>query len=356
MKPDFNNCILNVVSSIMNKYEVNSKYITNKIVDEKIKNAKHVFLVVLDGLGRNIIEKHLTTDSFIRSNMKDYITSVYPPTTVAATSAICSGMSPGESGWLGWHQYFDEIRQDVVLFKNITTYTNIPLTINVADTYIHYTPIISKFKNVKTFELYPSFKENGFRTFKAMGKEMVNISKLDEPTYAYCYWNNPDYLMHECGTSSPKVRKVVKQLDKTLAKTFKNVGKDTTIIIMADHGVVDTTDLFLTDYPDLYNTLIRKPSIEARTVAFKVKDHETFKTLFKKYFGNWFKLYETSEFLKEGYLGNEYTKATRFLFDYVAVAIDKYNIALERDEFIMKAHHAGDTVDEMIVPLSIVTK
>ena len=40
MKPNFNNCILNVVSSIMNKYEVNSKYITNKIVEEKIKNAK----------------------------------------------------------------------------------------------------------------------------------------------------------------------------------------------------------------------------------------------------------------------------------------------------------------------------
>lgn len=356
MKPNFDNCILNVVSSIMKKYQLSSKYITNQIVDEKIKNAKHVFLILLDGLGKNIVEKHLSVDSFIRSNMKDYITSVYPPTTVAATSAICSGKSPGETGILGWHQYFEEIRQDVVLFKNVTTYTNYPLTINVFNTYLHYIPIIKRFKNVKTFELYPSFKENGFRTFKSMSKEIVNISKLPDATYTYCYWNNPDYLMHELGTNDPKIKKVIKQIDRLLAKAFKNAGDDTVFIIIADHGVVDTVDLFLTDYPDLYSTLIRKPSIEARTIAFKVKDHDKFKLLFENYFGKWFTLYETTQFLEAGYLGNEYTAAQKFLFDYVAVATDKYNIALERDDFIMKAHHAGDTEDEMIVPLSIASK
>ena len=102
----------------MKKYKVKSNYQSIVEVDNIIKNSKHVFFVILDGLGKNIIEQNLSKDSFIRKNITKWITSVYPPTTVAATTAAQSGISPGQSGWIGWHQYFNEIKNDVVLFKN----------------------------------------------------------------------------------------------------------------------------------------------------------------------------------------------------------------------------------------------
>ena len=69
MKPDFNNCILNVTASIMKKYQVKSKFSTISIIDEKIMNSKHIFLIILDGLGKNIIENNLDENSFIKKNI-----------------------------------------------------------------------------------------------------------------------------------------------------------------------------------------------------------------------------------------------------------------------------------------------
>ena len=73
MKVDYDNCILNVTASIMKKFKVSSNHKSLVPVDVMIKDAKHIFFVVLDGLGKNIIEKHLSETSFIRSNIYKWI-------------------------------------------------------------------------------------------------------------------------------------------------------------------------------------------------------------------------------------------------------------------------------------------
>ena len=358
MKPDFNNSILNVTSSIMKKYNISSKYNSLDVIDKKIKDSKHVFLVVLDGLGKNVIEEHLNENSFIRKNMVSFITSVYPPTTVAATTACLSGVAPGESGWVGWHQYFKEIKKDVVVFKNTPAYDDEELTINVASKYIPYTPFYENFKGVKCRELFPYFREDGFSKFRLMCKEMVNISNLDEDTYTYCYWANPDALLHVCGLKHNQIRKVVNELDKNLEKAFNKCGDSTSIIVIADHGIIDTEDIVLMDYLDFVETLEFPPSLEGRTTAFKVKENleDKFVELFNKYFGKYFKLYKKEEFINEGYLGDVCDKAEQFLLDYVSIAIDKYCLAYEKNDFSFKANHAGSTSDEMMIPLVVVSK
>ena len=356
MKPDFNNSILNVTASIMNKYHVKSSFNTLQSVDDYIKDSKHVFFVVLDGLGQNVIEEHLDANSFIRRNLSSYITSVYPPTTVAATTACLSGVAPGESGWIGWHQYFDDIKQDIVVFRNKTTYTDEEIDFDVASKYIPYTPFYKKFENIICRELFPYFRSDGFSKFRLMCKEMVNISKLDDPTYTYCYWANPDALLHVCGVKDNAIRKVVCDLDKSLEKAFNKCGPQTSIIIIADHGIIDSEDIVLMDYPDFIETLEFPPSLEARTTAFKVKDHEKFVKLFNEYFGKYFTLYKKEEFIKEGYLGRISDKAIPFLLDYVSVANDKYSFCYEHSDFHMKAAHAGSTKEEMMIPLVLVKK
>ena len=356
MKPNFNNCILNVTSAIMAKYHIESKYEVNNLIYDQIKDKKHVFLVVLDGLGKNLVEQHLDQNSFVIKNSIDYITSVFPPTTVAATTSLLSGKAPGETGWLGWHQYFDDFKQDIVLFKNVNFYTGERLTINVANTYLGYNPFYYSFKNVECRELYPNFKENGFNKFSKMIEEMVKISNKQNETYTYCYWNQPDYEIHEFGTKHHIVKKVIKKLDQELNKFMKKCGESTAVIVLADHGLVDTKNLYLKDYPDFLECLVRKPSIESRTLAFKVNNHEKFLELFDKYFGKYFALYDRKTFLESGYLGPDAKKAIPFLGDYIAIATDNYCIAYEKQDPIFKASHAGGTADEMIVPLVIATK
>lgn len=356
MKPDFNNCLLNVTSTIMDHFNVQSDYQIMDDVKAKIKNAKHVFLVVLDGLGKNIIEKNLNEKSFIRKNVCKWITSVYPPTTVAATTSLLSALSPGETGWIGWHQYFSQVEEDVILFKNQTNYTGKTLSIDVANTYLPYIPFYTRFKNVKSRELYPKFRVGGFSSFAKMGKEMIKISSQNNQTYTYCYWDNPDYLIHELGTSHPRVKHLIRKLDKNLEKIYDKINPESAIIVVADHGLIDTKNLYLVDYPDLLECLAKKPTLEARTVGFKIRNKDKFEKLFQQYFGKWFKLYKREEFINEGYLGLNYQKAVPYLGDYIALATDKYCLCYQKEDMEFKASHAGDTDEEMIVPLIVLVK
>jgi hypothetical protein len=71
-----------------------------------------------DGMGSAILNRHLPRDSFFRANKLRDISSVFPPTTAAATVSLESGLSPIEHGWLGWCLYFAELGTNVNIFPN----------------------------------------------------------------------------------------------------------------------------------------------------------------------------------------------------------------------------------------------
>lgn len=84
--------------------------------------------------------------------------SVFPPTTVAATTSIANGLTPYEHGWLGWDCYYPQIDKNVTVFLNQETGTDQPAAdYNVAWTYCGYESIVSKIRKHGTdaFEVTP---------------------------------------------------------------------------------------------------------------------------------------------------------------------------------------------------------
>ena len=73
---------------------------------------KHIIYVLLDGLGLNVVKKHLSKDDALRKYCLKGISSVFPPTTVAATNAVLSATPPIVNGHIGWVQYFDKEDDD----------------------------------------------------------------------------------------------------------------------------------------------------------------------------------------------------------------------------------------------------
>ena len=56
--PDYTNSILNVTSTILKHYGADSIYPQIPVLEESLKvDSKHVLLVLLDGMGINIINK-----------------------------------------------------------------------------------------------------------------------------------------------------------------------------------------------------------------------------------------------------------------------------------------------------------
>ena len=110
LKPNYSNSIMNVTNSLLNYYGAQPHHATLPIVDCLLdKNYKNVVLLVLDGMGTNVIERNLPPDSFLRQHIKAEISSVFPTTTTAATISILSGKTPAEHGWIGWSCYFKEL-------------------------------------------------------------------------------------------------------------------------------------------------------------------------------------------------------------------------------------------------------
>ena len=117
--PDYNNCLVNLSNSILKKFGARTTAGTLPIADKYLEGEyQNVVLLILDALGTSIVEKHLEENGFFRSHMAGALDSVYPPTTVAATTSILSGLYPNEHGWLGWDVYYPQINKNVTVFTN----------------------------------------------------------------------------------------------------------------------------------------------------------------------------------------------------------------------------------------------
>src|SRR5690554_270114 len=349
--PDFNNSLINLVATIKDYYHLENKFKILNPLSKLIKNSKHLVLIILDGLGKLILENNLKSDSFLRRNLNSYITSIFPPTTAAVTTMLRSGKLPGETGWVGWQQYFKEENRNIVLFRNRDYYTEEVLDNDVVNKLIGYEPFFKNIENVETFELYPEFMEGGFTEFKDFTNQIYKINKKANNTFTYAYWNQPDSLIHVNGCYNEIVKANIRNLNKELENLAKKTDNNTSLIITADHGLIDTKRINFKKFEKINKYLIQKPSIESRASSFVVNDKENFKTAFNKYFSPYFDLYTHDEFLKAGFIGTDYEKAEPFIGDFIAIAKSNYMFDFRDKGKYFKGNHAGLTKEEMIVPL-----
>lgn len=368
IKPNYDNSILSIVSSIKKYYGKKTQIKTHNVIDKylKEKEYKHISILLLDGMGSMIMDDNLPSDSFLLKNKVCNLSSLFPPTTACVIPATQSGLKPIESGWVGWENYFEEINKHVVMFKNTDYFTEEALDFKVRDV-LPYQNFYENF-DVFSFELGPSFHPSKCQSFDEMCNKFLEETHKRKGTFSYLYWDEPDYSLHEFGSGSFEVKNILNGIDSNLENLYKNMEKDTLMIITADHGHIDINNIYFSNFIDLNNMLERIPSNEGRCAFFKVKPFKKkkFEKLFNLYFGDYFTLIKKADFLNEGYLGESDSYNMRldsFIGDYVGIAKKNYsfvfnpNLSSDKDsDFVMKSHHAGITTNEMITPLIILAK
>lgn len=352
-KPDFKNSLVNLASSFQKKFGQLSKYPSIGFVDELIKEYDKVTLLLLDGLGINILN-NLAKDGFLNRNKINQITSIFPPTTVAATTCVQSGLLPGESGWIGWNQYFKSVNKNIVLFKEEDYYTGEKIDSNIISEKLGYKPYYDNFS--KCYKLMPHFMENGYSDFSMIVDEIIKISNINEKSFTYAYWDSPDNLIHEYGCFGQEVKERLIELEKSLEILEDKLSKDACVIITADHGLLDVEEIHLHNFESLKKYYTLKPSIEGRCCSFSVNDKAGFKHDFNKYFSSYFDLYTKDEFIKSGLIGEDVRLGSEFLGDFIAIAKSNYYINPKDEEGRFKAAHAGLTVDEVDVPFIFIKR
>lgn len=378
--PNYDNCILGTITSILKYYNVETNHKSSKKIDKLLreKEYKNVIFLILDGLGEHILNR-ISKDGYLNKNKIDCVTSVYPSTTTAALTTYYSGRPPYETGWIAWSQYFKEYGRALDMFSHNESYMREPLKkplIDVYKTVVNYESIFNRIENaspeVKAYEIEPEYAERrGKRCLKAnsIDELIMNINdlcKIPDRKFILAYSDNPDGLLHKFGVTSEEVEKFVKETEEKIEKMVQSFDEDTILIISADHGHKDIEKAYtLLDYPEIQECLIMPASLESRALTFWVK--EEMKDLFTERFNNVFKdefwLMTKEEFLNKyhflGY-GDKHYKIDDFIGNYMALSVDGSMIRLEtflaEGKPVKKSTHCGLTKDEMEVPVIVIKK
>lgn len=375
--PNYDNCILGTINSILKYYDVDIKQKTSEKIDKILnkKEYRNVIFLVLDGMGEHILN-NISPNGFFKNHEIDCVTSVYPSTTTAALTSYYSGLPPYETGWIAWSQYFKEYGRAVDMLSHKESYFREPIKNplkDVFETVVKYETIFDKIekssKGVKAYELEPEYAERRAR-------RSINANNLDEiimniedlitmPSrkFIFAYSDNPDGLLHKYGTKSEEASNFIKEAERKIKEMCEKFDDDTILIISADHGHKDIEKAYtLLDYPEILECLIMPASLESRAVNFWVK--EDMKKIFEERFNNIFKdefwLMTKDEFLNKYHLlgyGNKHYKIDEFIGNYIALSISSSIIRLEtflvEGKPVKKSTHCGITKEEMEVPIII---
>ncbi len=360
--PNYDRSIVSVASSVLNHFGV--KDCEHKTLPEfdmlLKKDYKNIIVMLFDGLGTSVLKAHLNENDFLRQHYVTDISSVFPSTTVAATTAIQSGYSPLETGWIGWDMHFKEIGENVTVFRNTLQGTDDPAAdYNIANKYIPYKNIFERIEEINgknSAYCVAFYSKYHIKSVEEIRKTVYRISKKRRKKYIYTYWNEPDHTMHGYGVNSKQAHEQIALINKEAEKLCKKL-RNSLVIITADHGQCDGKTVYLEDYPQLTELLKMPPSIETRAISFFIKDgkEEQFKTEFNKIFGNSFRLMTKEEVFSENILGfgTPHPKTADFIGDLFALSYSDMCIDFKRVDFEPIGVHAGMTDEEMNVPFIV---
>ncbi len=354
-------------SSLLAHFNVTPFHETDPEVDALLKGHKKVCVFLFDGAGKYNLNLFPKANRYLLSHSACEINSTNPPTTAAATNAFLTGKWPMETGWIGWSVYIPELGFPLNIFPDTNSLNGRKVD------YFHdgshfmdrYCPIkkldaLLREKGVKAKlqHVAPLGGKDSFKTFKEQGEFATRFFQEEGGEFLYSYHDCPDHHMHQYGVGHRKIKNDYKQINKMVEKFVKD-NPDVLVITMADHGLIDVEYQDLADYPEITDCLRGPMSIEGRNANFMVKEErkEDFAKLFPSRFPD-FVLLTKEEVLSQGVFGvgeeNEHFQG--FLGDFLAIAVGKtilQNSLDNPDKFRLKGHHAGQTLEERIINLSV---
>ncbi len=363
MYADYKNGITNLACSILKYYGAEYSHDTLATMDSLLEHSyKNVVVMLFDGMGMDALNYHLPQSSFLRRHLVTEYSSVFPPTTTAATISLESGLTPAEHGWMGWSLYFSEIDKIVNIFTNKDKYTKEEAAnYHVAWRYLPYKSIYEKIADTGKAKAYSvsKFGSNKVITLEELFREITGLCSQEGKKYIYSYWEDPDKTMHDVGCYEETVTNIIKEIDHKVEEMCQEL-EDTLVIVTADHGHCNLTHYELSDYPYLVNMLQRPISIETRAAAFYVKEEFLleFPDRFHELFGNDFFLFSKEQIKEQKIFGDgtPHPKFDTFIGDYLAVAIADKGIVYDHNSARHQSNHAGMNEKEMLIPFIAIEK
>lgn len=374
--------IVNLMSSIMAAFGSHNPFyppLAQLAGSSVLREARNIVLLVIDGLGCEYLKEH-GAYSTLRQHLRGCITSVFPPTTATAVTAFLTASAPQQHGLTGWFVYFEEIGQVVAVLplQPRPTGTEGSSAMVEAAAILDPRPVFDQIK-AQSHIVVPeriafspfnvaycgSAHVRPYRSLRQCFRTTAEIiHEQRERQYIYVYWPELDHLGHTQGVASRAVKAQFSMLSAEFEAFLKSIeGSQTTVIVTADHGMVDCGArrlLRLDDHRALADTLAL-PLCGDRRAAYcyvKPEKRRAFEHYVDTVLADYATRFSSDELIGQGYfgLGPAHPQLCRRVGDYTLVMKGHHGIKDwlpgERREIQIGAH-GGISDAEMYVPLIV---
>ena len=346
---------------------------------EEIADARHVVLLVIDGLGQAQLESGPAPA--LRASARGTMTSVFPSTTASAVTTFLTGLAPVEHAVTGWFTWLPELDSIVapLPFTTRAGHTDLAaLGVSPADIFIGpnvFERVRADCHAVQPADLVESAYSRahtrgaaarGVRGLAALVESILEIVRhARRRTYVSAYWPVLDTLSHKFGASSARARRHLAKIDMHFERLRASLaGSGTLLVVTADHGFIDVrpeSRLNAGSIPGLAPMLARPLCGEPRVAYCYVRDDRRadFPACAAEGLAGAARVVESAAMVEGGWFGlaDPHPRLCERVGDHALVMRDDYairdRIAGER-RFRHIGVHGGVSREEMRVPLVVV--
>ncbi len=225
--------------------------------------AKRICVVLADGLGRNLLKQKSAHTPFLRAVMQSgqgqvpvSLDSAFPSTTAASLASFGTGLAAGQHGMVG----YDVLDPDQDQVVNMLGGWDAGVDPELWQPFPTVFQRAAEHVDVTTVSL-PQFSDSAMTRAALRGGRYVTATTSHARTAAaaetmagsgrslmYFYVNELDKAGHRHGCQSPQWEHQLEELDATVKRLSATLPAGTTILLTADHGMLDVPESQRIDY------------------------------------------------------------------------------------------------------------
>lgn len=388
--------IVNVPASIVRVFggEFGTPPLEAALIGPFERGVKRVVFVVVDALGyrrfldalnanpQNGFHTLLRHDAHLAP-----LTSVFPSTTTAALTALWSGYSPAEHGFLGYQLFLRDydLRANMIGFTPVATQKlgaeqllaagmepedflavpSLPQTLAHSGVPVYGFVEQPFVKSALSRVQIRGIRENvGFVTSSDLWVTLrLHLEgRVNERALFAAYWSAVDNIAHTYGPSSETVLAEVDNLAYSFEREFLSLlspaaREGTLFLLTADHGQMDTPPknaVRLRDHPELRDRLVMGLTGEARAAYLYCRNGQV--TAVRDYIetrlGDKFCVLDSRAALEAGLFGRGRIapETPHRIGDLIAIARGPDILWDRPDPPLERGRHGGLLPEEMLVP------
>lgn len=212
-----------------------------------VPQARHVVVVMVDGLGHLQLDARRGHAPFLRSIVSATVTAGFPTTTATSLTLFGTGHPAGRTGMMG----YTTLNERTQGLANLVSWDGAyraedwqpmpSLLANAAEQGFLVTTL-----GKRTFA-GSGLTHAALRGGQFVGAELL-VDRIDvalgaarEPGVSYCYWGELDAAGHKYGWNSDEWVAALEDADRELSRLARELPKGAVMVVTADHGMVDVT-------------------------------------------------------------------------------------------------------------------